>query len=145
MNKNIIIIVTIILLVVIIGFFLLPIPRISLYYIGLLALIIAIMASSISIISIDRRENNKNIILYNTSLATSTLFYIMEVIISLLFINQFKGHISTFVFLQLFINSVYLIFLIAINMSAKKLYQSETSTYIKKEEGQNKKPKRGGF
>ena len=88
---------------------------------------------------------NKDNIFYNAGVISAIWIYEIFVVISIIFTNYFKGHVGTFILLQLVINALFFIALILITRASVHIHDINEKAYEKKQNGLYDKPKRGGF
>ncbi len=127
------------------GFFLLGIEKTALNFWALGFLLFSITFSIFVSLAGDflrsTRENVFNIVGVYSAIA----IYHIAVIICTVFTPIFRENIGTFIFIQIAINVVFIIILIAIIGFTGHIYKVDDRTFDKIKSGEYDSPKRGGF
>ena len=132
-------------MIVIAGFFLLSIDRTAIHIWALSFLILSLLISMASLITLSRRKNEKDAIFYNAGTVAAIGIYQLAVIVSVAFVRAFDGRIGRFVFVEIAILALFAIAVLAINIFARHVHNSNVRTQDRQQSGENNTQKRGGF
>lgn len=124
----------------------LSIEQIAIHFWALVFLIISLLISMGLFVGINQSASaGKDKVFYSAGTGATVWIYQIAVIISVALVGLFNEKVARFVFTEIVIIAIFAIVMLAINFFARRTQELNAKIFERKNNGECKVPKRGGF